>query len=112
MLTGRRFYAPAEDAVWSAVKLTARVLSGKGYVVVIDATHCTVAQRASWIRIAEDIGVTISCVHFDVPVEVARERNVGREFPVPESVFDRMAESFVIPTKEEGFDAVHIVESS
>lgn len=102
-LTGQVFYSPAEDSVWSHVKITARVLSKGGHHVIIDATHLTKGSRVSWLRLAKEIGVPIDCYWMNVSPETARERNTSREAVVPDDVMKRMISGFVVPTTDEGF---------
>lgn len=105
VLTGKDFYAPAEDSVWSHVKVAARVLA-KHYPVFIDATCLTIGSRAQWVRIAKDIDVPINCIIIDTPLEVCLSRNANRERQVPEDIIRRMQENYVAPTYEEGFDNI------
>ena len=107
-LTGQDYFAPAEDAVWSHVKVAARVLAIKRDVI-IDATHLTPGSRGQWVRIAQALKVPIRCIHFDVPYEVCLERNNARERVVPEEVMERMRDSFEVPTAEEGFEAIQTI---
>lgn len=102
-LTGRKFFAPAEEAVWSAVKVTVRVLAKNGYNVYIDATNTSVGQRAQWIKIAQELYVLAKCIVFKTSIEECKERNSKREFPVPDDIIDRMYAKFETPSTEEGF---------
>lgn len=108
-LTGQQYHGPAEDAVWSNVKIAARVLLKRGYDIVIDDTHLTRPSRGSWIRIANEIGVTIDCIWQNVPPETAisrnRQRSVGQV--VPDDVMANMIGSFSSPSINEGFTCVH-----
>jgi len=107
VLTGQDYFAPAEDSVWSHVKVTARVMVGICHKhIVIDATHLTVGSRAQWIRIAKSLEVPISCVVFHVPYEVCLERNNARNRVVPEDIMEHMRDLFEPPTEEEGFQEI------
>ena len=72
--------------------------------VFIDATHLTPKSRKATMRhIAADTR-TIA-LYFDVPINVALERNrqrSGRAY-VPDNVIYRMSEQLVKPTRKEGF---------
>ena len=109
VLTGQTFYGPAEDSVWSHVKVAARVLLKNQYQhhVIIDATHLTQGSRKSWIKLANETQVDIHCWWQNVPVDVAIERNRSRkQDAVPDEVMDNMISSFVPPDIEEGFSRV------
>ena len=107
-LTGQDYYAPAEDSIWSHVKIAARVLVAKNDII-IDATHLTIGSRSQWIRMAQALKVPIRCVRFDVPFEVCWERNSARKRVVPLDVMERMRDSFEVPTLEEGFERIKTI---
>ncbi|MFA5234740.1 MAG: ATP-binding protein [Sulfurimonas sp.] len=106
IMTGQNFYAPAEEAVWSAVKTAVRALLLHKYDVIIDETSLTVGQRAQWIGIANEWSSQIKCIWFNVPVEVCRARNTQRDKVVPDDAFNRLVGSFVPPIMDEGFDEI------
>lgn len=89
VLTGQDFYGPAEEAVWSCVKTTARVLAGmQNRDILIDATAVSVGQRSQWVRMAKELGVPVHCVMLDVPVEICKQRNLTRDRQVPDMVIN------------------------
>lgn len=103
-LTGKEYFGPAEDSVWSHVKIAARVLAGiRKKPIIIDATHLTKGSRGQWVRLAQDIGVPINCLWLDTPFEVCLERNLRRQRVVPEDVMNRMRDTFEPPDASEGF---------
>lgn len=108
VLTGQDFYAPAEELVWGTVKTCARVLLRSGHTVVIDATNLTIGSRAQWIKIAGECGVPINCHWVSTGMLECKRRNAMRTRTVPDTVMDRMAETFEPPTVDEGFDHVTI----
>lgn len=81
--------------------------------VFIDATHLTPKSRAATLRQVKNDPVKIA-VSFEVPEEVAIERNAQRtgRALVPERVIRNMYDSFVIPTLDEGFDEIWHVDAS
>lgn len=105
-LTGQEFFAPAEEFIWGAVKLTARVQIRAGKTVVIDATHLTKSSRAQWVNIARSLNVPISIWWFKTTYEVCCERNKKRDRVVPEDIMQRMRDTFEPPAFEEGFDRI------
>lgn len=113
ILTGQDFYKPAEEAVWSSVKTAARVLAGpQNRDILIDATSVTVGQRSQWICMAKELDIPVHCVMIDTPVDVCKERNLGRARRVPEKVIDKQAELLERPTEQEGFVSVRIVNGN
>lgn len=106
--SGKWFHPPIEEFIWGTVKLTARTLLMQGYHIIIDATHLTTASRAQWIKIANEANCPIDCVWIYATIEQCRTRNSQRDDArrVPDEVLDRMVETFVEPSVEEGFDRV------
>jgi predicted kinase len=88
------------------------LLSGRSFVV--DNTNATRAARAPYIREAKAGGFNVLCCFFDVPVRTAIGRNNHRKdkkaIPVPAIL--RMAKQLEPPSREEGFDAVRVIEQS
>ena len=75
----------------------------------IDATNLTPEERAPYIGIGKSYGCEMEAVYFDVPFEVCRARNAGRERVVPEEALLRMSEKLIPPTLGEGFDRVTVI---
>ena len=78
-------------------------------VTYIDATSLTPQERAPYIGIGKSYGCEIEAVFFDVPFEVCRARNAGRERIVPEEALLRMSERLVPPSLAEGFARITVV---
>lgn len=75
--------------------------------VFVDATHLTPkSRRQTMNHIAPDTHKI--AVYFDVPIEVALERNARREgrARVPEDAIKNMYNSFCAPKISEGFDEI------
>jgi predicted kinase len=80
--------------------------------VFIDATHLTSVPRFQTLQQIAN-GVKIIAVSFEVPVDVAIERNsqrTGRAL-VPESVIKNMAAQYKIPAFYEGFNEIWHVDA-
>ena len=80
--------------------------------VFADATHLSVKGRAELIsKIAPFENLEINCIYFDIPLEVALERNEQREglAKVPRGVIRRMYFSQVAPAYEEGFEKIFYI---
>jgi len=78
-------------------------------VTYLDATHLTPRERRPYVKMGQIFGCSVEAVHFDVPLEVCRERNRRRGRMVPVDVLERMAAKLTPPTVEEGFSAVTVV---
>ena len=77
--------------------------------VFADATHLSPKARAEVLRaLSLDSDIEVNCIFFDVPVDVAIERNEQREglAYVPRSVIRRMNCQKVNPSIEEGFTRI------
>jgi len=79
-------------------------------VSYIDATNLTPAERGHYIRIARRYSASVEAVFFDVPLEVCRRRNLGRDRRVPEEALERLAARLVPPSRTEGFSRITIIE--
>ena len=75
----------------------------------IDATNLTPQERAPYIGIGKSYGCEIEAVFFDIPFEVCRARNAGRERIVPEEALLRMADRLAAPTLDEGFTRITVI---
>lgn len=73
---------------------------------IIDATNLRRRDRKPWIQIAQKYGVEVEAVHFDVPLELALERNRQRGRIVPEEVIRIMHANRHEPTEAEGFSRI------
>lgn len=78
-------------------------------ITYVDATHLTPRERRPYIRLGELYGCEVEAVFFDVPLEVCRERNRGRNRVVPEEALERMALKLVPPTLAEGFSRITVL---
>ena len=84
--------------------------------VFVDATHLNEASRTKLLRSLggnlKDVEVNI--IWIKVPLEVALKQNENRKGTrayVPETVIRRMASQITVPTKEEGFEHIYVVEN-
>jgi predicted kinase len=77
-------------------------------VVYWDATSVKRKYRKELISLAKKAGYKVVAVFFDIPLEVSKVRNAGRDRVVPEHVLDAMYKSMTDqpPTKDEGFDKI------
>ena len=73
--------------------------------VILDATNVKKRDRARVFQEFPDNEIAAFVIN--TPVEVCKQRNGERERVVPEYVIDRMAKSFELPTREEGFVKIY-----
>jgi len=78
-------------------------------VTYVDATNLTPQERAPYVGIGKSYGCEVEAVFFDIPFEVCRARNSGRERMVPEEALQRMSERMVPPTPNEGFTRIMVI---
>jgi len=78
-------------------------------ITYIDATSLTPQERAPYIAMGRAFGCEVEALFFNVPVEICRERNLGRERIVPDEAMDVMAAKLVPPEVEEGFARVTVI---
>lgn len=97
-------------AIWLESNRRIKEALAEGQTVVLDSTHAERWKREELVAFLRESGArTVVAVYFSVPLEVALQRNTGRERAVPESAI-RSLESLLMrspPTTEEGFDAVY-----
>jgi predicted kinase len=81
--------------------------------IYVDATHLNKAARDKVLnRLNLDSLDEVNCVFFDIPAEVAIERNENRTglARVPRSVIRRMALSHTMPEADENFTHIIIID--
>lgn len=107
--TGKDFDLSAEHMIHLMVSTTVEVLLRRSTPVVIDMISLTIKSRFKWINLAKRCGAPVRCVLMDIAVCLCKARNTDRERKVPEHVIHEMANRFVYPTDEEGFDSIETV---
>jgi predicted kinase len=75
----------------------------------VDATHLTPEERRPYILMARRHGCDVEAVFFDVPLEICRQRNLGRGRVVPEEAMQMMAAKLQPPSLDEGFTRISVV---
>jgi predicted kinase len=75
----------------------------------VDATHLTPEERRPYILMAHRHGCDVEAVFFDVPLEICRQRNLGRGRIVPQEAMQMMAAKLQPPSLEEGFTRISVV---
>ncbi len=83
----------------------------EGGTIIWDATFVSTIMRASVLHIAKGAGFIVESIFLKTNLETCLVRNKQRDRqPVPDGTIERMFESLVPPTTEEGFDIVHTIE--
>lgn len=109
-LFGHDFYKPVEPFIVGTGKMMIRYLLSQGYDVVLDATSLTKNIRLDWINLAAEYDCPTDMVWVNTPLDVCLERNAKRKVPVPEEIIKKMAKMMEIPTEEEDFCEMEIIE--
>lgn len=84
-----------------------------GYNVYADATHLNTASRNKLLNSIAEKPTSIEAICFKVPLETCLKRNLNREGTrgfVPKDVIKKMYNNFTIPTFNERFDKIHVIE--
>lgn len=74
--------------------------------IIWDNTTLSVKYRKPLVSLAKENGYNAVAVFFQVPLEVAKQRNAARTRVVPVDVLDRMFASIAPPSLEEGFTEI------
>ena len=80
--------------------------------IIVDATNLTVKDRRSIIHYASNYEKTLICYVANKPYEQCLIDNVNREHPVPEYVLKEQNKKFCMPTYEEGFDEIVVIDTN
>lgn len=97
------------DSVFGTVNYRTRKALEAGKTVVYDATNISKRGRMYILKSFEGLYDSAEAYYFEVPIEVAIERNNNRERKVPVEVIERMAANMEKPSVNEGFAVVHII---
>lgn len=84
-----------------------------GNTVVFDATFANQKQRRDFINFSKENGAEkVQGIFLDIPLELAKERNLNRERVVPEYALDRMHKSIqkFPPELEDGLDGIFTLD--
>lgn len=95
--------------VWDEARRKMKEILSQGKTVVFDATFTDAERRKEFFDFVKENGAEkIQGIFFDIPLEVAKERNLERERQVPEDIIEKMESDLktVKPKTEEGLDAI------
>lgn len=106
----KNLIAFAEQVMWKELGMFAKDLRDQVYV---DRTNLTVKSRQKFITALKPYGYEFDCVVFPTPDlgELDRRLHSRPGKTIPRNVIRSMLESFEMPTKEEGFTSVTVIES-
>ena len=80
-----------------------------GQTVVYDATNIKRKRRMAFLEQIAKVPCRKELKCFVLPVEMLKERNVKREFVVPDEVYTRQLTSFDPPMFQEGWDDIELL---
>lgn len=86
----KRLHESANEFIYAMVSGIVRTRLAHGFTTFVDATNLTDADRASWVRLAEEAGARCLIVILDTSLEQCLENNRLRDKRVPEAVIREM----------------------
>lgn len=112
VLSGNEANQSIHAKVFAAIRqqLRARLKAGAG-PTIIDATNLRRRDRKAWLQIALKFEVPVEAVYFQIPLEVALDRNRSRVRVVPEEVIRLMFQQQQPPTLDEGFTSIRTISA-
>lgn len=81
-----------------------------GYNIVIDATCINIKERKRTLENFKDLNIERVAICINTPIEICYKQDQKRQRKVGKEVIDYFYSNFKVPTKEEGFDEVIIVD--
>lgn len=96
------------EAVFAEMRRRTIASLQEGKSVIYDANNLNAKKRANFVAYLRRIFPTIhyECIVLVCKLSVCKERQFGRERPVPESVIDHMVTHFQPPYYNEGWDGI------
>ena len=80
-----------------------------GKNVIYDATNMSRKRRIGFLRSLNKIECFKKCIFTLASIETCKERNLKRENPVPDDVYDKMVSIFSAPFVIEGWDEIQVI---
>jgi tRNA uridine 5-carbamoylmethylation protein Kti12 len=77
--------------------------------VLIDTTSVSAASRKNYVSIARNMRKSIGVIFINTKTLTCLERNREKEDPIPEKVIAALSASIELPTREEGFKEVLVI---
>jgi predicted kinase len=105
----------ATDDAFDLLHRTLEMRLRRGRLTVVDATNVEDWARAELIKVAKSHRRPVVAIVFDLPIDVALERNAKRASPRPPPSALRRQQQWLADSMpalaHEGFDAVHVFSS-
>ena len=83
--------------VFQILKATTKFLLSQGKTVVLDNTNYNKKNRADFVDMAIELGVTTTAYYFKANLQTLLTRNANRERKVPERVIQKQLDNFEYP---------------
>lgn len=80
-----------------------------GKNVIYDATNMSRKRRIGFLRSLNKIECFKKCIFTLASIETCKERNLKRECPVPDDVYNKMVSIFNVPFFTEGWNEIEVV---
>lgn len=77
----------------------------KGEKIVLNGTHLTRRLRSKWLEIAEAYNAYTKIIYIEPKLDLTLERNLNRQYAVPENVWIKMLHQLDIP---QPYEANHV----
>lgn len=90
-------------------KEEARSYLRKGQDFIWNATNITQQMRSQLIDLFVSYGAKVKIVYIEKPYNLWRKQNRNREYPLPESVLDKMLSKLEIPQLTEAHEVEYVV---
>lgn len=113
-LTGSEASQSVNREAWDEAYKRMQTTLELGHSAIIDATHAEAFRRPQTVDMYRSFGAAaVVAVIFDTPLEIAKERNLGRERVVPEYALDKMHAALTREpvSVDEGFNEVIVVKA-
>ena len=91
-------------------KTIEHLLQGK-YKLLVDNTSVTKSSREAYIHLAQRMHCNIGVIFLDTPLKLCLERNRQRHDPVPGLAITNLSAALELPTEDEGFREVIILDN-
>jgi protein phosphatase len=98
--------------VFDTLRTMVSYLLSNDYSVLLDATNYNKKNRRDFLNIAKTLGKPTIGLRFNVPIELAKQRNASRDRKVPEYVIDNQFSRLEEPTQEEGFAVIFQIDEN
>ena len=90
-------------------KTIEHLLQGK-HKLLVDNTSVTKSSREAYIHMAERMHCSIGIIFLDAPLKLCIARNRERDDPAPDVAIANLSASLELPTEEEGFRELVILD--